>query len=78
MVIAKMLLQVNYNNGNFFFNESYVMKDQKSKEKLIRNIRLILVLMQISIYQFEFASIFLKQFYKRKYNVFLTAAVDPL
>lgn len=58
MVIAKMLLQVNYNNGNFFFNESYVMKDQKSKEKLIRNIRLILVLMQISIYQFEFASIF--------------------
>lgn len=54
------------------------MKDQKSKEKLIRNIRLILVLMQISIYQFEFASIFLKQFYKRKYNVFLTAAVDPL
>lgn len=78
MVIAKMLLQVNYNNGNFFLNESYVMKDQKSKEKLIRNIRLILVLMQISIYQFEFASIFLKQFYKRKYNVFLTAAVDPL
>lgn len=78
MVIAKMLLQVNYNNGNFFFNESYVMKDQKSKEKLIRNIRLILVLMQISIYQFEFASVFLKQFYKRKYNVFLTAAVDPL
>lgn len=58
MVIAKMLLQVNYNNGNFFLNESYVMKDQKSKEKLIRNIRLILVLMQISIYQFEFASIF--------------------
>lgn len=77
MVIAKMLLQVNYNNGNFFFNESYVMKDQKSKEKLIRNIRLILVLMQISIYQFD-CKRFLKQFYKRKYNVFLTAAVDPL
>lgn len=77
MVIAKMLLQVNYNNGNFFLNESYVMKDQKSKEKLIRNIRLFLVLMQISIYQFD-CKRFLKQFYKRKYNVFLTAAVDPL
>lgn len=29
-------------------------------------------------YQIEFASTFSKPFYERKYNVFLTAAVDPL